>query len=66
MKRDPMHDLPLTADEKRRKKEAAIRKSGGDDLYSWALFINGRDVYNGMSRSEAQWRRDRYIRSGEL
>jgi hypothetical protein len=35
-----------------------IRKSGGDDMYSWALFDNGRELYNGMSRSEAQWRRD--------
>lgn len=35
-----------------------IRKSGGDDCYSWALFDNGRMMYNGMSRSEAQYRRD--------
>lgn len=66
MKRDPMHELPLTPEQRARKKEATIRKSGGDDKYSWTLFINGRDVYNGMGRFEAAWRRDRYIDSGTL
>lgn len=36
----------------------SIRKHGGDDMYSWALFDRGRMLYNGMSRSEATWRRD--------
>jgi hypothetical protein len=49
-----------------RKKIAKIRKYKGDDKYSWALFIDGRVVYSGMSRSEATWRRDRYIREGKL
>lgn len=52
--------------EKSRKKSAKIGKFEGDDLYSWALFINGRAVYTGMSRSEAAWRRDRYISEGVL
>ena len=34
-----------------------IAKHEGDDLYSWALFDNGRVMYNGMSRSEAAWRK---------
>lgn len=49
-----------------RKKAARIAKWGGDDAYSWALFIGGRQAYNGMSRSEASWRRDRYVSTGEL
>lgn len=56
----------LTPEQKQRKRIARIAKHEGDDLYSWALFINGRVAYNGMSRSEATWRRDRYISKGEL
>jgi hypothetical protein len=35
------------------------RKSGGDDRYSWALFVDGRRTYSGMDRREARWRADR-------
>lgn len=38
-----------------------VRKSGGDDRYSWALFIDGREKWNGMSRDEAAWRRKQEI-----
>jgi hypothetical protein len=38
-----------------------IGKNGGDDRYSWALFIGGQVVYNGMDRSEAAWRRSKVI-----
>lgn len=51
---------------KERKKDARIAKSGGDDMYSWALFIKGKETYNGMSKSEAAWRRDNYIKTGKL
>lgn len=56
----------LNKDQKLRKKTVRIRKYEGDDLYSWALFIDGQVKYNGMSRSEAEWRRDRYIKEGTL
>lgn len=56
----------MTPEQRDRKKRAKIAKSGGDDRYSWALFIDGREVYSGMDRSEATWRRDRYIATGEL
>lgn len=36
-----------------------VRKHLGDDLYSWAVFKNGRPVLTGQSRSEAQYERDR-------
>lgn len=42
-------------------KRIQIFKSGGDDRYSWALFIDGRMVYNGMDRQEASSRRKRAI-----
>ena len=58
--------METTEMEATRKKIAKIRKYKGDDKYSWALFIDGRVVYSGMSRSEATWRRDRYIREGKL
>lgn len=52
--------------ESQRKKSVRIMKWGGDDIYSWSMFLNGREVYSGMSKSEASWRRNRYIESGEL
>lgn len=45
----------MTAREAARR--VTIRKYQGDDAYSYALFIDGRPTYNGMSRSEATWRR---------
>lgn len=56
----------MTPEQKLRKKASRIGKYEGDDLYSWALFINGRANYTGMSRSEASWRRDRYVEDGTL
>ena len=56
----------MTLDQKDRKQHSRIAKYEGDDMYSWALFIRGRVAYCGMSRSEAAWRRKRYIESGEL
>jgi hypothetical protein len=38
-------------------KSVKIRKSRGDDAYSWAMFVNGVRVLNGMDRREAPWRR---------
>ena len=32
-----------------------ISKYGGDDLYSWAVFVNNRPVVTGLSREEAQY-----------
>lgn len=49
-----------------RTKNVRIRKHGGDDAYSWSLFIGGREAYSGMDRNEAEWRRRRYIESGTL
>lgn len=57
---------PLTADQLTRKSHTKIRKSGGDDRHSWALFVMGREVYNGMDGREASWRKSRYIREGKL
>jgi len=42
-----------------KKPRVTMRKHEGDDLYSWAVFVDGRVKWNGMSRSEATWRRDR-------
>lgn len=56
----------LTAVEKHRKESSRIAKHEGDDKYSWALFINGRPAYNGMSKSEAEWRRKEYVKKGKL
>ena len=36
-----------------------IRKYGGNDAYSWAVFVDGRPVLTGESRRVAQYERDR-------
>lgn len=61
-----MDMIPLNVEQKARKKQVRIAKHGGDDMYSWALFLNNRVAYSGMSRSEATWRRDRYINNGNF
>lgn len=43
------------------KSRVRIRKDGGDDRYSWALFIDGRMKWNGMDQREARWRKDKEI-----
>jgi len=31
------------------------RKHGGDDAYSWAVFVNNRPVIEGLSKSEVSY-----------
>lgn len=43
----------------KQKSEVTMHKSyEGNDRYSWAVFVNGRLKWDGMSKSEAAWRRD--------
>lgn len=56
----------LTKEQKDRQKLVRIRKHGGDDLYSWSMFVRSAEVYSGMDRNEAEWRRTRYIEEGVL
>jgi len=50
-----------------KKSRVSMRKYEGDDLYSWAVFVDGHAKWTGMSRSEASWRRDRERRElGEI
>jgi hypothetical protein len=45
------------------KPKITIGKYMGDDQYSYAVFVNGRPVYTGCDRREAQWRRKDLIKS---
>lgn len=54
------------SDAQQRKRHSRIGHFEGDDVYSWALFIDGHPVYTGMSKSEAAWRRKRYIEENKL
>lgn len=64
---EEISDEEVPASEKRaRTRRVRIAKYEGDDAYSWALFLDGRPVYTGMSRSEAAWRRTRFIDEGSL
>jgi hypothetical protein len=36
--------------------KVTCRQIGGDDGFQWCVLINGRVKWNGMSRSEAEWR----------
>lgn len=40
------------------RKSTGLASCGGNDMYSWAVFVNGRLKWDGMSKSEAIWRRD--------
>lgn len=45
--------LPLTEEQKEFKKYGiTARKYGGDDMYSWAVFRNGRPMMTGLGHSE--------------
>ena len=39
------------------KPKITARKHGGDDAYSWAVFINGRPAFTGLSRSQVAYYR---------
>ena len=39
------------------KKRIQVRKFGGDDLLSWAVFVDGLPVVTGLSRTEASYHR---------
>jgi hypothetical protein len=38
-----------------------IRQIGGDDGHQWCVMVDGRVKWDGMTRAEAKWRRDREI-----
>lgn len=38
-----------------KKSRVTTRKWMGDDLYSWAVFVDGQVKWNGLSRSEASY-----------
>lgn len=42
-----------------------IRQIGGDDGYQWAVLIDGRVKWDGMSRNEARWRRQQEVEALE-
>lgn len=56
----------LTPEGKQRFKRVRIRQVNGDDGNCWAIFIDGVARYHGMARGEAEWRRKRFIETGEL
>lgn len=37
------------------KLKITARKDGGDDEHSWAVFVNGKMYFNGMSRSQVKY-----------
>jgi hypothetical protein len=51
----------------RKRSRVATRKYMGDDLYSWAVFVDGRVKWTGLSKWEAYYYRDiERKRIGEL
>lgn len=54
----------LTPEQKARVKRVRIKQEGGDDGYCWVMRIDGRAVYNGMQRREAEYRRNLWIKDG--
>lgn len=37
------------------KPKITAKKFGGDDAYSWAVFIDGRPAYTGLARSQVPY-----------
>ena len=52
----------LTPAEKKIAKRVTAKKHGGDDKYSWSVFVDGREKWDGMSQSEARWRKNAAIK----
>lgn len=44
---------------RKKSKRVTARKYGGDDAHSWAVFLDGRPVVTGLSRSEVPYHRAR-------
>jgi hypothetical protein len=42
---------------KTRNPKITAKKYGGDDAYSWAVFVNDRPVYTGLTRGEVSYYR---------
>lgn len=40
---------------KQRKPKITARKHGGDDAYSWAVFVDGRIKFAGLTRSQVPY-----------
>lgn len=45
-----------------RKPKITARKYMGDDLYSWAVFIDGRPAFTGLHRSEVPYYKEKAAR----
>ena len=43
-------------------KRVTMKKYQGDDLYSWAVFVDGRPVITGLSRHIASYERKQVIK----
>jgi hypothetical protein len=54
---------PMTKAERRVAKRVRIQKYLGDDAYSWALFVDGRPCFTGLTQHMAQHERRKAIRN---
>jgi hypothetical protein len=48
-----------------KKHKITSKKYGGDDIYSWAVFKDGRPVVTGCSRNEADYYKKRTAEESE-
>ena len=46
-------------------KYTTARQVGGDDGYCWAVFLNGRQVVNGLTKREVPHYRDKFEAQGK-
>lgn len=55
----------LTTDEQKECKRLKIsaKKYGGDDCYSWAVFVRGRPAMTGLGRSEVDYYKRQLIKT---
>lgn len=50
---------------KKKYKYTTARQVGGDDGYCWAVFVNGKERVNGLTRREVAYYRDKFEKEEE-
>lgn len=48
----------VTKPKRKYSRRIKVRKYMGDDIYSWAVFLDDRPVYTGLSKGQSNFYRD--------
>lgn len=48
----------MVASKRKYSRRITVRKYMGDDIYSWAVFLDGNPAYTGLSKGQSNFYRD--------